>query len=163
MKLSPASEVQKMDKFNLSDALRRSLAVLGADAKQAAVTAWIIQNYPGVELQLNRVTLASSLSAQKKKLKEGGMPPVSGTSPVSPMPAVVQRVVTPAAVQEPSGAAIKIVAESLDGEQASKILERVMAIRNLAETVGGIDQLVAALGIVASIQESLSFKPAAKK
>jgi hypothetical protein len=114
---------------NLSDAIRKALAVFGADSdreKTKQIKDWIKTNYPALSRKVDETTFGAALSTQRKKFSGGG---ASG----SPAPAT--------AAPRPAKAAAGAGAKATAAVDVSAFVDTVKSLQELGSKVGGTENL----------------------
>src|SRR5579883_386039 len=65
-----------MAEATTAEAIRKALTALGVEAERSEINAWVKQHYNGIET--GAPAFASTLSNQRKKMREGGSAPATG-------------------------------------------------------------------------------------
>jgi hypothetical protein len=120
----------------LADVVRQALGQLGTEASAGDVREWISRNYHGYTY--NETTLGTTLSNQRKKLREA-----SGSAIIATR---VGKAALPGSSSVPSGEdllKVKRIADKNGGIE--ELLKTVQTVHDLGAEVGGMDKLLRCL------------------
>lgn len=125
----------KTSNLKLAEVARNALNALGVDAKIADVENYIKREHPGYSY--NRLTLAATLSGQRKRLGGAG----NGSSRRRGAPSTREA--------EPSSSELLTVKELADAEGGlDKIRQQIAKVDEMAAKVGGINRLKRSLDVL---------------
>jgi hypothetical protein len=135
------------DQDSLAQVVRKALTGVGTEADNEEVRAWITRNYPGREF--NPTTLNTTISNQRSRLRRESRPPAA-PAPAAP----AGRQAAPRPAPRPSTAPgydptrselVRVLAIARQESSVSKLRKMVQTVKQLADQVGGLEQLAVCL------------------